>query len=83
MRRMSLAEWDQKVAPFLGAIQIRAGWVARDINVIREYIDTLPAIPDFATTARDRLGHLRSELAEALKVLDTTIADYDNKPQVR
>lgn len=83
MRRMTMDEWDRNVAPYLATIGIRAGWIARDAMQIAEWIEQIPAIPDFETDAMDRLKLAKRELQRALNIVNEAIIDYDNKERVK
>lgn len=82
MRHMTLDEWDNRVAPYLSTIQIRAGWIARDAMQIREWIEKLPAVPGFETEARERLDLVLKELSAAMKSVEAAINNYDEKEEV-
>lgn len=83
MRHMTLDEWDRTVAPYLSTIQIRAGWIANDARQIKEWIEMLPAVPEFETEARERLDVVKRELLLTLEAVDQAINDYDNKEKVK
>lgn len=78
MKRIPLDEWDKKVAPLLGAISIRAGQVLSDVKQIREWVDKLPAIPNFESTAWSAMNSIR----EAFLEINTAIQRYEGKDKV-
>ncbi len=83
MAKMTLEQWDREIAPFLGAICIRAGWIAADAKQITEWVRQIPVVPSFETEGRDRLNIIRKELLTALEVVHEAIKSYDGKGKVK
>ena len=79
MKHMSLDEWDRDVAPILGAITIRTGWISRDVNQIKEWVNRLTFVPGFETIAMERLALAEQELGELHAMLSKIIQVYDTK----
>lgn len=82
MKHLSMAEWDQKVAPLLGAMEIRCGWVWRDILQIKEWVDQLPYAPGFETEAFYKLQKINGELMELVEAITHITKQYDSKEKV-
>lgn len=82
MRHMTLDEWDRTVAPYLNTIQIRAGFIANDASQIREWVEKIPAVPNFETRAKDKLDRAARELRSALSAVEQAIENYESKENV-
>lgn len=79
MKHMSLEEWDKTVGPKLKAIKGRATWIRVDANQILDWVQRLPAAPDFETEALSDLADARVALACAAEALQEAIVKYEAK----
>lgn len=79
---MSLEEWDRRVAPFLATIGMRAGHILIDAKQIVEWVQIMPAAPDFPTEAVAKLNSARAALYEAISVIEHAMDNYDQKEKV-
>ena len=81
-RHISLAEWDNKVAPLLSAIEIRAGKVERDAEQIDVWVGKLTVAPDFETNAVQKLETATSAVERTLNKLRMALESYSEKERV-
>lgn len=79
---MSLKEWDRRVAPFLVTIGIRARHIQTDAEQIREWVNMMPAAPDFDTEAFEHLRRAHDYLERALKDTKAAIESFLAKEKV-
>lgn len=71
MRRFTIEEWDREIAPLLGAISIRIGSVISDVKQIAQWVDALPAKPDFESEAIGKLNDAAKQLKEVIEKYET------------
>lgn len=81
-RHMSLLEWDQKVAPMLAVILGRAEKIKSSALLIQEWVNRIPAAPDFETRAMQSLREALTTLDEATVLIERTLDAYDQKEKV-
>lgn len=77
MSHMTLDEWDQRIAPFLASIGIRAVHIRVDALQIRDWVKLLPMAPDWPTEAMDKLKTAQSVLEEAMNEIRMALEEYD------
>ena len=75
-------EWDKTIAPILGAIHIRAGWVQRDVSQIKEWVDQIAVAPAFETMALDDLDQIQKALFDAGVTITATIKAFKEKEKI-
>lgn len=83
MKHMTLEEWDRRVAPFLATIGIRSKHVKNDAKQILDWVNLLPAAPDFDTEAFSKLREAATELEAALNAIYIAINNYAKKEKVK
>lgn len=72
----TLDYWDTHIKPYLSRIRLRSAGLRYDVRA-------LAAKPNFETMARDDLADVRRELERALARIDSAIAGYDAKPELK
>lgn len=82
MKHMPLDEWDKKIAPLLGAIAVRANAALSDIRQIREWVEMLPARPEFETVALDKINSITTDISKALDEIIKARNAYEGKDMV-
>lgn len=82
MKHMSLEEWDRRVAPFLATIGIRARHIHIDAKQIGDWVEMLPAAPDFETEAIIKLQEAKAELEKAIEKINVALQNYSKKEKV-
>jgi hypothetical protein len=76
--RITLQEWDQKVAPCLHAIHDNSKWIAKHAERVDHAAKLLPSKPSFETEAYAELALAEAELKAALASVQEAMTRYKN-----
>ena len=78
---LPLAEWDQKVGPYLTSIRLRSASIVRDVTSITDSVKAIPAMPPWDTEAEDIAKKARDELVSAVCLMNDAISKMATKPK--
>ncbi len=77
--KISLTEWDEKIAPRLQALEYSGLRIAEHAAMVQRAA-SFPCRPAWDTLARDALNKAEEQLRVALAVVKAAQEQYDNAP---